>query len=209
MITKRILAVVFLPFLVVSFLQAQSLVELAKKEKERRAALKEKGIVVTNADLVKVKKRPAIEILPAEELPDEIPVEGEEVVPIPEEGEIPPGSEEAIETAAGEEAQPQIIPPPDRPTMTESEFRRQYADYQGRVDQAQEMIDLYTLKMNGLWQEFYSLDDMKSRELIQLQISETNEKLVAAQVDALTAKDELDNFIANARREGVPDIWIR
>ena len=63
--------------------------------------------------------------------------------------------------------------------------------------------------MNGLWQEFYSLDDMKSRELIQLQISETYDKLTTAQFETSKAQKELDDFVANAKREGVPDIWIR
>ncbi len=39
---KKILAIVFLPLLIVSFLHAQSVTELAKKEKERRAAIKGK-----------------------------------------------------------------------------------------------------------------------------------------------------------------------
>ena len=93
--------------------------------------------------------------------------------------------------------------------MSEKEFKNQLLEYQGKVQQAQEMVDLYTLKMNGLWQEFYSLDDMKSRELIQLQISDTYDKLTKAQLDVDKAKKELDDFMSDARREGVPSIWIR
>ncbi len=93
--------------------------------------------------------------------------------------------------------------------MSEKDFRAQLAEFKSKVDAAQEQVDLYTLKMNGLWQEFYSLDDMKSRELIQLQISDTSEKLAKAQLDVDKAKKALDEFQATARREGVPDIWIR
>ena len=56
---RRISSVIFLVVVCCSFLCSQSLVEIAKKEKERRAALKAKGIksvVVTNADLTKPKR---------------------------------------------------------------------------------------------------------------------------------------------------------
>jgi len=52
--TKKLLATLFLPLLLTSFLQAQSLAELAKKEKERRAAVKGKGTTITTADIAKV-----------------------------------------------------------------------------------------------------------------------------------------------------------
>lgn len=58
---KRVIAVLSLPLFLSSFLLSQSVVELAKKEKERREKLKgKKTIVVTNYDLKKVKKRPAV-----------------------------------------------------------------------------------------------------------------------------------------------------
>ena len=50
MCKTRWLAAFVLPFLLVSFLQSQSLADLAKKEKERRAALKGKpATVITTA----------------------------------------------------------------------------------------------------------------------------------------------------------------
>lgn len=58
---KRVIAVLSLPLFLSSFLLSQSVVELAKKEKERREKLKgKKTIVVTNYDLKKVKKKPAV-----------------------------------------------------------------------------------------------------------------------------------------------------
>ena len=58
----KILAGFVLSFFLATFLQPQSLADLAKKEKERRQALKGKGAaVVTNAELAKVKKRAAVE----------------------------------------------------------------------------------------------------------------------------------------------------
>lgn len=58
---KSVFLVICTIFVCVSFLSSQSLVEAAKREKERRAALKAKGkisIVVTNADLKSQTKLP-------------------------------------------------------------------------------------------------------------------------------------------------------
>jgi len=61
---KKTITVIFCFLLFVSFLFSQSLVELAKKEKERRAKLKgKKAIVVTNADLKKLRRGPALSII--------------------------------------------------------------------------------------------------------------------------------------------------
>lgn len=61
---KKIIIVIFFPVLFASLLFSQSLVELAKKEKERRAKLKgKKAIVVTNADLKKLRRGPAVSII--------------------------------------------------------------------------------------------------------------------------------------------------
>jgi len=62
---RRISTAVFILFMCVALLSAQSLVEIVKKEKERRAALKAKGkisIVVTNSDLKKQTKLPVIAV---------------------------------------------------------------------------------------------------------------------------------------------------
>ncbi|MCX6563644.1 MAG: hypothetical protein NTU60_08575, partial [Candidatus Aminicenantes bacterium] len=69
--SKKIVIFVFLPLFLASLGLAQSLVEAAKKEKERRENLKGRiTSVVTNADLAKVKKKPAVpmpsEVAPAE-----------------------------------------------------------------------------------------------------------------------------------------------
>jgi hypothetical protein len=208
MSTKKLLAFVLLPLFLAAFLQAQSVAELSKKEKERRAAIKGKPAhVVTNADLAKVKKRPAVEVVVPEKAggaEQQAQAEGAEAG---QEGVTPPAGEQ--QQAAGAEQKPAGEAPAEGPAVSEKEFRTQLAELKVKSDQAQEQVDLYTLKMNGLWQEFYSLDDMKSRELIQLQISETYDKLTKAQLDADKAKKELDDFMANARREGVPSIWIR
>ena len=195
----------------VSFLSAQSLAELSKKERERRAAAKGKTTIVTNDDLGKIKKKPAVSSgQPAKT--------GEE-----DQAENPEAAVEIVTPPEGENAQPQQATPPgveqtppeqappsdQEPVLTDEQFNARKTELEDRWNKAQEMVDLLTMKMNGLWQEFYSLDDMTARDRIQQQISENYEKLLKAQQDEAAAKEELDAFIAGAKREGVPKIWIR
>jgi hypothetical protein len=214
--TKKIFVAFFLFLLGMSFLSAQSLAEASKKEKERRAALKGKQTVVTNADLGKTKKKAAmtesVPEMPAEELEGAAPPDGEQA-PAEEafvegaEGAAPPGET----PPAAVETPPEAAPPAAQgaPPLSVEEFSQRKTELEDTWNKAQEMVELLTMKMNGLWQEFYSLDDMTARDKIQQQISETYEKLLKAQQDETKAREELDTFIARTPRENVPQIWIR
>ncbi|MCK4760016.1 MAG: hypothetical protein KAT69_08185, partial [Candidatus Aminicenantes bacterium] len=58
---KKFIVVISLPLFLSSLLLSQNLVELARKEQERRARFRGlKTVVVTNADLGRVRKRPAL-----------------------------------------------------------------------------------------------------------------------------------------------------
>ena len=50
---------------------------------------------------------------------------------------------------------------------------------------------------------------MKSRELLQAQISDTYDKLLQAQLDATNAAKELENYMAQAQKDKTPTIWIK
>ena len=200
---KKVLASLFLPLLLASFLQSQSLADLAKKEKVRRAALKGKGTaVVTDADLAKVKRRPAVESTGQEQMAQA----GQPDVKA-QQGTTPPAAGQPAVAVAEKLAEE--TPPGETPAMSEKEFRAKQAELGEASKQKQEMIDLLTLKLNSLYQEFYGLDNMKSREIIQIQISDTYDKLLKAEAEANKAKKDLEDFSANTKRENVPDIWIK
>lgn len=197
---KKLLISLFIPLLLASFLQSQSLSELAKKEKERRAALKgKKTVVITDADLAKVKRRPAVESAEQGQTVEEAAAQEGQADVKAQQGETPPAAEKPAEQT----------PPGETPAMSEKEFQAKQAEFVEVCEQKQEMIDLLTLKLNSLYQEFYGLDNMKSREIIQLQISDTYDKLLKAETDAKKANKDLEDFVANTKRESVPDIWIR
>jgi hypothetical protein len=198
--TKKILTGFVLSLLAVTFLGAQSLAELSKKEKERRAALKGKQTVVTNKDLGKTKKKAAMTETAAGEsvLPPGAPTEVQPAVagavkPAPQAapGEAPPVDQAPPEPAAeaGKET-----------SANDQALDRQKTALQDKWNRAQELVDLLTMKMNALWQQLYSMDDMTEKESIQRQISDTYEKLLKAQEESTAAGDELTAFLSRERR---------
>jgi len=199
MMTKKILAALFLPLLMVSFLSAQSLAELSKKEKERRATLKGKGTVVTNDDLSKVKKKPAIIITQAEPAAEEsqgaqnaAPPVVNSAVPM---NKRPPFTiiSPAAEGNAGSSSAMQ-------PAISDGEYQQTKTNLEENLSKANDMVDLLTMKMNALWQQFYNMDDMGTRDKIQLEISETYNKLLKAQEGQVRAEEELNNYVSRPRQ---------
>jgi hypothetical protein len=212
---KKLLISLLLPLLLASFLQSQSLAELAKKEKERRAALKGKeATVTTSADLAKVKRRPAVESAGQELTAKEAAAQAGQADVKAQRGTAPPAAGQqaaagAEEAKAAAEKPAEEKTPGEAPAMSEKEFQAKQAELVEASKQKQEMFDLLTLKLNTLYQEFYGLDNMKSREILQIQISDTYDKLLKAEAEANKANRALDDFVAKTKRENVPDIWIR
>lgn len=138
----------------------QSLVELAKKEKERREKLKDqKSIVLTNADLKKVLLKSALTVSPP---PSDASGVQTEAAPRPA-----AGSNSPIKVTVSEKSSP----PQDDPAADEKE----------ELKEAEEIMAMLTLKMQGLWKKYYSMNDMTSRDSIQQQISETFQQLQEVQ----------------------------
>ena len=65
---------------------------------------------------------------------------------------------------------------------------------------AKEYADLLELKLNSLWQEFYSMDDMMPRDKLQEQISDTFDKYQKAREDEAKAKEEFDKYSSVVRK---------
>ncbi|MGZ4886840.1 MAG: hypothetical protein ACXVJK_03820 [Candidatus Aminicenantales bacterium] len=206
MLKIKQLAIVVLPFVFASFLLSQSMTDLAKKEKARRAAVKGKPTsVITNADLSKVKRKAAVEVAESEKTAAEAQAAGETATPPAQEG----AGQAATSEKPAEQKPPEQQPAADQAVMAEKDFKARLGELATKAQEAQEMIDLLTLKINSLWQEFYNIPDVKSRDYTQFQISETYDKLTKAEAVAVKAKKDLDDFMATAKREGVPAIWIR
>jgi hypothetical protein len=180
-----------LPILAVSFLGAQSLAELSKKEKERRAAVKGKTTVITNANLTKLKKKAAVTVSQTEAAPGERPTLIEPQAR-PSGNAAPPAVRAPFTVQTAESG---------RGNLSEGEKAQTKEALKDRWAKAQEMVDLLTMKMNALWQRFYNMDDMTTRDKVQIEISDTYQKLLKAQDDEAKAKEDLETFLSNSRKD--------
>ncbi len=199
---------VFLCVFLANAAGAQSVAELARRQKARRAALKGKpAAVITNKDLAKVKRTPALVV----QTPVEITAENvEEAVPAAEGGETATGAPaEATAQAAGTAPATQPAAPAETGALTEQQYKEKRDALAAAAARVQEYADLLQLRLGQLWQQYYNLDDMAPKDAVQAQISEVYTKMQQAQADALKAKTELETFLATAKRESAPSIWIK
>lgn len=189
---KKIITITSLLFFITSFASSQSLVELSKKEKQRRQSVKgKKAKIVTNVDLGKVKRKMGLSATSTETSEDTT-------------------SPTAIASQdSGSQDRAESTQATRTSAEDETSFKTRRTELEQKQQKAQEYVDLLTTKINGLWQEFYSQDDMTYRGRIQAEISETHLRLQKARQDESLAKQELDKFLADARNRGVPAGWIR
>ena len=166
-------------------LSAQSLAELSKREKARRESLKgERAAVVTNVDLLRVKKTTAVEVVPPEAEGD-IVLEGEEP-PVSEAPGLSEGQAVIEPSGSGAPAGRRIVPRvgADGPVIT-ADANRDLIEPGGTLEAqlaaAKEMVDLLTTKMNALRQQFEYQDAMVPGYVIQKQLDDTNQRLLKAQ----------------------------
>ena len=169
-------------------LGAQSLVELAKKEKARREALKGRpAVVVQNRDLRTVQKSPAVEVLDAgdAEATGAEPAAAADPA-IPEGAQIVPRME-----AAGPALTPEsgAARPGSSTKVLEAQLRA-----------AEERVDLLATKMAALRQQYEAQNAMVPGTVIQQQIVETNESLTRAQAQLDRIRDEMKNKKAGGRK---------
>ncbi len=184
---KKIIVAISLPLFLTCVLSSQSLVDLAKKEKERREKLKnQEKTVVTNADLSNIKRGPA---LTTSRQPDF------------SEGSATAGS--SAEMSAQDKAEPSGARPRSSGARSQDRAEPQENttnELEQKWKSKREQVGLLTTRVNGLWQEFYSMDDMGSREGIQRNISETSLRLQKAKEEEAAARKEYQQARTGARK---------
>jgi hypothetical protein len=160
----------------------QDLVGAAKKEKERRDAQKSgKTVVITNATLSELKKKPS----------------GGSIRPQGGQDLGPAGSPAAMNPVPGATAAvPMAGPEPESPGAPTREQLK--ADYQDRFDRAKERMDLLGLKLLSLRQQMTTFNSMESKEKVQKDFAETYQKFQQAQVDVGKAQEDLDRALGSS-----------
>ncbi|HEK85334.1 MAG: hypothetical protein ACPLZD_09455 [Candidatus Saccharicenans sp.] len=208
MIKKTLSLVLLFSFVGLTFLLAQDkeLVELAKKEKARRESLKgQKVKVITNKELENLTKTPSLILSGSSQA-----TEAQKPATTTANSS---SNETPVIHRVTVENQPPVSPSNSQPSAS-SRASTEGVDVRGSSleeawKKAKEYVELLTLKMNSLWQEFYSLNDMKSRDYIQQQISETYEKLLKAQEEEAQLRMEYEKQINQKKSESASPIWIK
>jgi hypothetical protein len=181
-------AMVFLVMLgFAATLGAQSLAELARLEKARRNSLGDrKAPVITNLDLLRVMKKPAVEIVvpPSEiaELEEDMGAEEE----VADESVEPAAKEPApVATAppAGEAAVEVVTPPLEAPAAGPS--------LEEQLQASEELADLLQTKIAKLKQDYSFQESMVPNYVIERQLTETLERLSRAQAEATRLRREI------------------
>lgn len=180
---KVIALVLFLGMAVCA--SGQDLAGAAKKEKERRASLKNKpAVTVTNSDLAKVSKKASVELA-------QVQTEGQDVPPPEGEGAppaAPANKPSAVEAAPGKSGA--------RITEEEADAEVRRTELKDKYDRAKERLEFLTLKMRALQQQYFSFNTMQSKAQVQQELAETNLKLQAATAEEAKLKKEFDDFTA-------------
>jgi len=200
---QKKLGIAVIPLVLSSLLLSQSLTDAAKKEKERREALKgKKTVAVTNADLGKLKKQPAF-------------IAAAPPAKTQEETAASPASKAAATTGSGT-ALSTSLPMGVGSRQTESSRaaadkmnEQTKADLEEKYNKAREYRELLELKMNALQQQFFNMADTKAKELIQKDISDTYAKLLGAQEAETKAREDLEKFLGQSLKDKISPIWIK
>jgi hypothetical protein len=159
----------------------QDLAAAAKKEKERRDAQKgHKIVVINNASLTELKKKPSV--------PSVNPEGGPDLDAAGNAGAANPAAQKPAATPA-----PPPGPEPESPGTATRE--QQKAELQDRYDRAKERLDLLGLKMLSLRQQLTTFDSMQTKDKVQKEFAETYQKFQQAQADAAKAKEDLDKVL--------------
>ena len=171
-------------------LQAQSLVDISRREKARRESLKGRmPVVITNKDLDAVRKAPAVSF----------PVSIEAA-----EGVLSSFSGGHQASAGGPDRAPappsggrRIIPrvAPSGPSLVGNDGSPagvSAGDLESRLRAAREAVDLLTTKMNALRQKFYRNDDMTPLYIIERQIAETYDQIEQARKTESKLLEEIE-----------------
>ena len=189
---KKILGTVLMLLVCSSLLLSQSLVEVAKKEKERRAKLKGKsGKIITNDDLKKVKKQPKV-------------VTNDDL----KRGQRQPSVSVPPEQSSKEDTSEKVDAPEAKLTPTDTDSSEQLASEETKhleslelkYEKAKKNVEMLITKMNGLFMIYYSTDNTTPKEMIQSEISRTGLRLQKARDDEVNAKKELEEYKSKKRK---------
>lgn len=184
----KIPLMIILSIIIASPIYSQSLVEAAKKEKERRAKVSKPSKVINNETITEYLK-------------------GKEYTPgtIEQAGEASAASSEAKSPKSKEE---EYTGPTDLYGRNESYWRNRIQEAKDRIKALESEAENLQSQMNAMRRAFYAIDDPNQRELLNVQINKTFELIDKNKAELEEAKKELENIREEGRKSGALPGWI-
>lgn len=173
--------------------RAQSLSDVAKKEEERRKAVKGPAKVYTNDDLKKYPSAPS----PGKPAPD-----AAAPAPVPAPGEQPPAGE--------------AKPPAESPKPAAQDEQKDEAYWKGlitaartKLERDQSYLDALQSRVNALTNDFYARDDPAQRAQLWTQRTKALNEMERLKTEIADGTKNIAKIQDDARRAGVPPGWLR
>jgi len=171
---------------------AQSLADLAKKEKERREQVKGESKVITNQQAARFSTG-----------------SGSTTTRAAETATPKPGSEKEGGTETGAKpAKPESDEPTDFQGRPESYWRQTLADARRKVKELENEGNVIILKLNDLQNQFYREADGFKQQSIQREINKTFGQQDENKEKLAAAKSDLDDLLKEARKSGALPGWL-
>jgi DNA-directed RNA polymerase subunit M/transcription elongation factor TFIIS len=181
-------------FICASCAYSQSLADLAKKEKERRAALQAAAKVITNEKASQALGTVSTTPPPAAD-PEKAAAEGEKKVV------VEPGAPKAVK--------PETDEPVDFQGRPESYWRQTFADARKRVKDLENESNVIILKLNDLQNRFYRENDGYKQQEIQREIQKTIYEQDVNKENVAQARADVVDLEQEARKSGALPGWLR
>ncbi len=181
---KRFLSFSIIIFLLSSFVNSQSLAEVAKKERERRKKIKKHVPIITNKTLSKIKKGKGYGYI--------ISSNTENSTYIPESN--------SIEERGGDF--------PSQPITYES-WGEKYKELVHKIKVAEALFNQKKKELDDLIFRFKITNNPNEKFALPNKISKKEKEVAKANEDLKKLKKELEDFKEKARRAGVPPGYLR
>ncbi|MBP1596074.1 MAG: hypothetical protein H6Q05_1451 [Acidobacteria bacterium] len=170
---------------------SQSLADLAKKEKERRQAVKTDVKVITNEQTGKYAGAPVTTTTRTAE------------------ANATDKTAAGTEGAAAAKEKPAVDEPVDFQGRPESFWRQTFADARQKVQELENQANVLILKRNDLQNRFYREDSGYKQQEIQREIQKTIYEQDLNKEELAKAKASLADLEVEARKSGALPGWIR
>ena len=165
--------------------QAPTLSEVARREQERRKAIKSSGKVLTNKDL---------------------PASAQQPAPTSTETTTAPAPAEGDKKAAAGQAQAEA---PKSDTRDETWWKKRITDARETLRRNEAFLEALQSRINALSTEFVNRDDPFQRARVGEDRQKALLEMERVKAEIALGKKQIEDIEEEARKAGVPPGWLR